>query len=221
LNNNNKKKAIKENKCRVVSKGYKKTKTYLVNKKKQKKTHRSSSNSNSRSESDFEDLLSQGSNSSRSSEFSDGLGSLHPDLINLNNNTNTNNVNNTNNPNNTNTYLMDWEPLVDLDKYNLELNLDDETCPLPEEKVQDKYADYEAYDIFKLYFTDELLNHVVDSTNEYLQKERSTLRFVTIRKEGKENYADLTVNEFKVFLGMKIYFNFFNNNRCQGNIFKI
>jgi len=181
---------------------YKKHKTYLINEKKKKKQKKDNDDENTESDDEFVDLLSQ---KSESSNFSDGIGSIDGfDFKNKNDGANQQGS------------YLNWELVSDIIKYNDELKLDDENCPQPKIKVQDKYAEYEPCEIFNLFFTEELINHVLYSTNEYLAKERKTLRFVTIRKNRTKDYDDLTLKEFRVFIGMKIFFNFYNNNKCRG-----
>ena len=95
--------------------------------------------------------------------------------------------------------------------------MDDEHFPLdPSLLLQDKYVEYEPYAVFNLFFTDELINHIVDSTNENLERIRNSLNFVASVKRRMTFYQPLTANEFRVFLGMKINFNFLNTNRIRG-----
>ena len=111
--------------------------------------------------------------------------------------------------------IIKWDLISDLNQYNQELKLDDENTPLSNIKPQDSYENYLPSEIFFLYFDDEIIRHIIDSTNEFLAKERKTLRFVTIRRERLKHYKDLTPGEFKLFIGMKIFFNFLNTNKIK------
>jgi len=187
---------------------YKKHKTYLINEKKKKESNKDSEYEGSESEEEMVDLLSQ---KSMSSDYSDGLGSF-TNFDTQKKNTNTNENKNMDSEG----QLMNWELVEDFSKYNDLLQLDDEHCPMAKNLPQDKYANYEAVDIFNLFFNNELIKYICDSSNEFLEKERATFRFVTIRKHRKKDYDDVTPNEFRVFLGMKIFFNYLNNNKCKG-----
>jgi len=113
--------------------------------------------------------------------------------------------------------LINWEQVTDLKNYNEYLKFDDEHFPLASFRPQDKYVEYEPYDIFNLFFTDELINNIVDSSNENIKSIRDSLNFTISKKCRKDlHYCFLNANEFRVFLGIKIHFNFRNNSRVDG-----
>jgi len=178
---------------------YKRHKTYLINEKKKTKPKKNLDDSDS--EEQFVDLLSQKSMSDNHSD----VGSIS-------------NFDFQNNETNSAENLI-WDQIRNLDEYNQHLKLDEDTFPMPKIKPQDNYLEWDPYDIFSLFFTDEIINHVVDSTNVYLRKLRTSFRFLTMKIDRVKDYADLTPNDFRVFLGMKIFFNFSNNTKCRGIIY--
>ena len=88
---------------------------------------------------------------------------------------------------------------------------------MPSPRIQEKYEDYEPFEIFNLFFTDDLINSIVEPSNVYIRKLRSSFRFLTLRNSRKKDHEDITGNEYRVFLGMKIFFNFNNNHGFKGN----
>ena len=210
--------------AKTQKKTYKKHKTYLINERK-KKTFKKRVDNSSESNSDnnenndkydddddevedgYEDLLSQ---KTGTSDYSDGNAS-DGDFEFRKNNPNINLLNQ-------NQTQLKWDIIPDLSNYNQELKLDDETFPMPKVRPQDKYVEYDPSEIFKLYFTNELINHIVDSTNEHLTNERKKLKLIIIRKDRTTSYNDITPDEYRVFLGMKIFFNFLNTVKRRGKI---
>ena len=75
-------------------------------------------------------------------------------------------------------------------------------------------------EIFTLFFTDWLIKHIVECTNEFLVKDRCSFKFIKTEKgqNTKKNYQDLTENEFRVYLGIKMYVNFVGKRGIRGNI---
>ena len=114
--------------------------------------------------------------------------------------------------------VLNWELVTDLKSYNQELKLDDENCKMPKIKIQDSYANYEPWEIFRLFFTDELIDHITQCTNEHMEKQRKNVRMLMIRKDRTKVYENFVSEEFKVYIGMKLYFSFMNNNNVMGKI---
>ena len=113
---------------------------------------------------------------------------------------------------------MNWELINENDyiNYNQELKFNDETFPLPSILPQDKFENFDPHEIFSTFFSEELIKHIIDSTNEYLENLRQTCKFVTMCPKRLKGYNNITTNEYKVYLGMKMYFNFVGHNSCKG-----
>jgi len=107
-----------------------------------------------------------------------------------------------------------WDLVTDHENFNKYLKLDDEHCPMPSSLPQDKFKDSSPLEIFSAFFTDELLQHIVEGTNEYLEGERNQPKFKLLKHPP--DYSDLTLNEMKVFIAIKIYLNFFQCPRKCG-----
>ena len=116
-----------------------------------------------------------------------------------------------------------WNLITNIEDYNQNLNLNNTTFPLPEDGLpQYKYVDYSPGELFELYFTPELCQNIVAYTNHKLEKFRKSVRYQYLKREHlKLRYVNVTINEFKVFLGMKLYFNFSNKANRKGNFTKI
>jgi len=128
--------------------------------------------------------------------------------VNMNTNMNTNN-----NIHNNYKSKVNWELISDCNKYNQELKLDDKNYPLTEKFPQEEYSVYEPYDIFSLFFTKELIHKIVNSTNEFINDE-----IENSKKTRSKDFRDLSYNEFLIYIGMKLYFNFMNSNNLKGKL---
>ncbi|KAJ8932643.1 hypothetical protein NQ318_002940 [Aromia moschata] len=70
-----------------------------------------------------------------------------------------------------------------------------------------------SYDFFSLLVTDELLNHIVEQTNEYA--EEVFLNKSTKEKSRITEWKDVTLKELKVFLGIWFHMGNIRINRLQ------
>ena len=104
-----------------------------------------------------------------------------------------------------------WSLVSDHKNFNKYLKLDDEHCPMPSSLPQDKFKDSNPIEIFSAFFTDQLLQHLVDATNEYFGDFRKGSVYNMLKGPTckRKFYNNLTLNEMKVFIGIKIYINFF------------
>ena len=102
------------------------------------------------------------------------------------------------------------------------LNINDETFPLPKDLPQYKYQDCNPYEIFQLFFTDQLLQLFVDSTNNFINNYRKNRDiFINISAPDATNLdfkQDLiTLKEIKVYLGIRMLFCINRKHTFLGN----
>jgi len=110
-----------------------------------------------------------------------------------------------------------WSLVTDHENFNKYLKLDDEHCPMPSSLSQDKFKNSSPFEIFSAFITDELLQHLVEATNEYMEEYRGQTMYALLKRpQHRKNYANLTLNEMKVFIAIKIYINFFLCHRKCG-----
>jgi len=110
-----------------------------------------------------------------------------------------------------------WSLVTDHENFNKYLKLDDEHYSMPSSRSQDKFKDSNPFEIFSAFLTDELLQHIVDATNEHLEDYKSQSAFLLMKlPQHRKNYDNLTLNEMKVFIAIKIYINFFRCHRKCG-----
>jgi len=108
-------------------------------------------------------------------------------------------------------------PVTDHENFTSYLKLDDEHYPLPQNRPQEKFKKYNPYELFNAYFTDELIQHLVDATNEYMEGFRKKSQYNLNREpRDKKYYDNVTLNEMKVFIAIKVYVNFFHCPRKCG-----
>jgi len=104
-----------------------------------------------------------------------------------------------------------WVIVPDASNFTNYLKLDDKHCPLPQYLPQDQFKNHSPYELFTEFFTDELLQHTVDATNDFMENYRKQgFFYLKQNKRNKQHYVNLTLNELRVFVGFKIYVNLFN-----------
>ena len=116
-----------------------------------------------------------------------------------------------------------WNLIPD-NSYRDYLEINDETFPLPTNLPQYAFKDLDPMEIFQLFFTDELLQHFVDASNFQISRfKKNCQSFWNGRCISINNFelsqSFISLNEIKIFLGIRLLFGV-NTKPCfLGNIF--
>jgi len=106
-----------------------------------------------------------------------------------------------------------WELITNYSNYNNYLKCDDEHFPLPS-APQDNFEGLDPYQMFKLYFTEELFEHIFNSTNyhrTHFNKTNYCRLYNITKKEMKRETPrnkEIEFEEIKVFLGILLFMAF-------------
>jgi len=102
---------------------------------------------------------------------------------------------------------LKWTLIEDEGKYDNHLKLDDEHWPL-HRFVQEDYGEYNPYELFQLFFTNDLFQHFYESTKYHAEKKNhktKSKRYEVLVQ--KKSYCKLPIkkNEIKVYLGILLF----------------
>jgi len=111
-----------------------------------------------------------------------------------------------------------WNIVPDNDNFENYLKLDDINFPIKSTNLpQESFIKSFPFEIFSAFFTDELLKYIADSINEFFDKFRKTNKYkFNNARSWKLFYRPLSIEELKVFIAFKIYFNFVGNTNKVG-----
>jgi len=119
---------------------------------------------------------------------------------------NTDNINNIENTNNieekNENVFKKWTLITENSNYTSYLNIDKYKFQL-NNKPQDKLGTLQPHGLFKLFFTEELYESMLESTNTYIKKFKKKHENAVSCRVGKVDI--ITANELKLFIGVYLY----------------
>lgn len=77
-----------------------------------------------------------------------------------------------------------------------------ESTPGIKQYLRDAYQNKEPYDFFKIFITEEIIDHIVMETNRYAEQLKSKMKF---KKSRLQWWRDTTPNEIEKFLGIILW----------------
>ena len=97
-----------------------------------------------------------------------------------------------------------WTLISDEEKYDNYLKLDDINFPMPT-FVQEDRSELDPWEIFQLFFTEDLFQHFFDSTKYHVEKKNlktQTRCYKTLIEKKTYNKLPIRKTEIKVYLGI-------------------
>ena len=111
-----------------------------------------------------------------------------------------------------------WTLINEYEKksYNNYLKLNNTSLPVNEKSSKELIGDIEPLDIFKQLFSDMLFSHIHKSTNLHIKDTKKNRKRNSVLKDTNQIKKKFTVNEIKIFIGMKLFMSLNNVQLVTG-----
>ena len=89
------------------------------------------------------------------------------------------------------------------------MHISDQTFPLLNQRPQDNLIENNPFELFQLFFTDELFQHFVDSSNRFINEnieQKSSFLDCKIQPRYDVKQKNITLNEMKLYIGIILFF---------------
>jgi len=85
------------------------------------------------------------------------------------------------------------------------------------EKPQDKFSTLNPIELFKLYFTDDLLNNILKYTNQTNNSKKGFRNFVNLTQHLKLSARIISYEELKIYIGILLVMSVNKLTSTKGN----
>ena len=114
-----------------------------------------------------------------------------------------------------------WNLIKDISSYSGNLKFNENTFPIISKKrPQDFLIKHDPYELFCLFFTDELFEHFKVASNKFRINRKNSKNYSVCSYAIRHQYdKEMTVKEIKVYLAIKLFVCINNQSSIVGKIF--
>lgn len=95
---------------------------------------------------------------------------------------------------------VDWKPIDNMSQLH-KFDFSESKIGIREDLLE-KYFDKSAYDVFRLFFTDHIINHIVIETNRYAEQVKAS---ITKPKSRVHKWTDTNADEIELFFALLLW----------------